>query len=212
MSQNQSRIVAETKVISRLTVFRPRKQANINGRIVDETAYLGSFKSRKGNTYIRLNVSESTPDGRGDFNRQYGRVVMFGDLARQLVSHIVHSDKGQYVTINAHARLQVVINVGRNGKEYTNLVWVCYGYEYDGNFYTTKKGVLSVGPSNRVNTQEAAAAEDDLFAEIEAEGGIKGVGGFEDTNTYKASTNYTAPAANHAHQQRPQYANGRRVG
>lgn len=171
-------IVSKTKAIIRLTIFRPRPNARYGDRVVDERAFLGSFRSntidsRTGEKtlYVRLSASNSIPTGNPEkpFDAQWGRMVAFGELAKQVVSHIVGSAKGTHITVNAHCRQEIVQNYDAQGTQHTNTVWVVYGYELGNEFFTTKKGVLSVGPLNNGRVQEAQDASDDLFEQMEQE-------------------------------------------
>ncbi len=177
---NNGTVLARTKGKTRLTAFRPRKDAKYGNRVVDESKFLGSFYSQnvdpttgERRLYVRLSASNSIPTGRPDkpFDTTWGRIVCFGALAAQLVQHIVQSESGRFQTITAHGTHEVVENIDANGKRHINNNWVVYGYEFGNQFYTTKKGVLSVGPINARNLEEAARDGDELFAQMEQEFG-----------------------------------------
>lgn len=163
-------VLFSTQVETTLVVFRPREDAVINGRTVNETEFLGSFTSDNGTKYVRLNASQNQRTGNPDkpFKATWGRCVAFSDLARALVGHIIQAERASgkaNVSIRANAELQVQ----RNGP-HINLVWLIYGYELNGKYYTTNNGALVTLTAQQRVRQPQDNGREDLFAAIERDG------------------------------------------
>ena len=177
----QQEVLSTVKGKYRLTLFRPRTDANYRGRIVDETEFLGSFVSQNNIQWLRLSAATAVNPESGQ-QAQWGRILAYRGLVAPLVRAIVSSETGRFVTLNVDARMEVV----KNGN-YVNTVWTIYGFEYNNEYYTTKNGVLQVGPimssaemANRVGQRDG----DELFAQYERE-----LGGSTVASSNKAPSN-----------------------
>lgn len=183
-------VVSSVKGRYRLTMFRPRHDAKYGNRIVDETKFLGSFKSVNGINWLRLSACVAVNPESGQ-KAQWGRILAYRGLVAPLVKAIVDTESGRFITLNVDAKMEVVLSNG-----YANTVWTIYGFEYNGSYYTTKNGDLTVGPilSEEELRQRGGNNSrndgDDMFAKMERElGGVANAAGHSNVqrNTHQSS-------------------------
>lgn len=122
-----------------LTVFLPKEDQKNYG------IFEPSNPDSKVQIWMRVGASHPVnyDTSTEEWENQWGQVVAFDGVARK-IANILNNAEKDHVNLRVFARQEMTPNI-QNNEIYLNVVWVVWGFEHDGVFYTTQDGKLVQG-------------------------------------------------------------------